>query len=118
MTLDPRRTKAAFTINDTDQCLKQNRFVFTNTSTITTNPKNYSWTFGDGNTSTNTSDVHQYGNAGTYTVVATVLGFVLIALAVRLVRERSTLNARRLFLYSIIYLPILWGALVVEHLWP
>jgi protoheme IX farnesyltransferase len=53
-----------------------------------------------------------------YTVVATVLGFVLIALAVRFLRERSTLNARRLFLYSIIYLPILWGALVVEHLWP
>jgi protoheme IX farnesyltransferase len=51
-----------------------------------------------------------------YTVVATVLGLALIALAARFLRERSTVNARQLFLYSIIYLPLLWGALVLDRL--
>ena len=51
-----------------------------------------------------------------YTVVATLLGLALIALAARFLRERSTVNARQLFLYSIIYLPLLWGALVLDRL--
>ena len=51
-----------------------------------------------------------------YTVVATLLGLALIALAARFLRERSTLHARQLFLYSIIYLPLLWGALVLDRL--
>ena len=52
----------------------------------------------------------------TYTAVATILGVVLIALAAQFVRDRSTVKARRLFLYSLIYLPLLWGALVFGHL--
>ena len=37
--------------------------------------------------------------------------------AVALARERTTVTARRLFLYSIIYLPLLWTALVLDRLW-
>ena len=51
-----------------------------------------------------------------YTVVASLLGLALIALAARFLRERSTVNARQLFLYSIVYLPLLWGALVFDRL--
>ena len=51
-----------------------------------------------------------------YTAVASLLGLALIALAARFLRERSTVNARQLFLYSITYLPVLWGALVFDRL--
>ena len=54
---------------------------------------------------------------GTYLVVATVLGFVFIGLAALFARERSMASARRLFLFSITYLPLLWGALVADRLW-
>jgi heme o synthase len=52
-----------------------------------------------------------------YSVVATMLGFGLIALSALFARHRTTTTARRLFLYSIIYLPLLWSALVVDRLW-
>jgi len=52
-----------------------------------------------------------------YSVVATVLGSGLIALSARFARERTTQTARSLFLYSITYLPLLWGALVVDRVW-
>ena len=54
---------------------------------------------------------------GFYLAVATLLGFALVALAVRFAGERSTAAARRLFLFSIVYLPLLWGALVADRLW-
>jgi len=54
---------------------------------------------------------------GTYLVIATVLGFVFIGLAALFARERSMVSARRLFLFSITYLPLLWGALVADRLW-
>jgi protoheme IX farnesyltransferase len=54
---------------------------------------------------------------GTYLVVATVLGVVFITLAALFARERSIGSARRLFLFSITYLPLLWGALVADRLW-
>jgi protoheme IX farnesyltransferase len=54
---------------------------------------------------------------GTYLVVATVLGIVFIALSALFARERSIVSARRLFLFSITYLPLLWGALVADRLW-
>lgn len=54
---------------------------------------------------------------GAYSAVATVLGLVLIAVSALFARDRSTLAARRLFLFSIVYLPLLWGALVVDRLW-
>jgi|GEM_PF-339423 len=43
--------------------------VFTNNST---NAVNYSWDFGDGNTSTVQNPLHQYASNGTYTVTLTV----------------------------------------------
>ena len=52
-----------------------------------------------------------------YSIIATALGFVFIALAARFARERSMAHARRLFLFSITYLPLLWGALVADRLW-
>jgi protoheme IX farnesyltransferase len=54
---------------------------------------------------------------GAYIIVATVLGFGLIALSARFARDRSTVGARRLFLFSITYLPLLLGALVADRLW-
>ena len=54
---------------------------------------------------------------GAYVVVATLLGFALIALSARFARERSSHAARRLFLFSITYLPLLLGALVADRLW-
>jgi protoheme IX farnesyltransferase len=52
-----------------------------------------------------------------YSIVATVLGFGLIALSALFARDRTTKTARHLFLYSITYLPLLWAALVVDRLW-
>ncbi len=54
---------------------------------------------------------------GAYIALATVLGGGLIILSARFARDRSTTAARRLFLFSIIYLPLLWGALVADRLW-
>jgi protoheme IX farnesyltransferase len=52
-----------------------------------------------------------------YSAVATALGFILIWLSAEFARERSSHTARRLFLFSIIYLPLLWGALCVDRIW-
>lgn len=52
-----------------------------------------------------------------YSIVATVLGFIFIGLSALFARNRSGVSARRLFLFSIIYLPLLWGALVADRLW-
>ena len=52
-----------------------------------------------------------------YSIVAAVLGFGLIALSALFARDRTTRTARQLFLYSITYLPLLWGALVIDRLW-
>jgi protoheme IX farnesyltransferase len=52
-----------------------------------------------------------------YSAVATALGLVFIALAAMFARDRSMATARRLFLFSITYLPLLWGALVADRLW-
>lgn len=52
-----------------------------------------------------------------YSVVATLLGFMLIGQSAIFARERSFAAARRLFLFSITYLPLLLGALVADRLW-
>jgi protoheme IX farnesyltransferase len=54
--------------------------------------------------------------AALYASIATVLGFAFIALAASFARERSVATARRLFIFSITYLPLLWAALVVDRL--
>ena len=53
----------------------------------------------------------------TYCVTATIAGLGFIWLSTLFARERSALTARRVFLYSIIYLPLLWGVLVTDRLW-
>ena len=50
-------------------------------------------------------------------LIAAVLGVALLVLSVRFARKRSTAAARRLFLASIVYLPLLWGALVIDRFW-
>ena len=50
-----------------------------------------------------------------YSVVATGLGFGFIGLAALFARDRSQTNARRLFLFSLSYLTLLWGALVIDR---
>jgi heme o synthase len=58
------------------------------------------------------------GLAGTsYSVVATTLGIVFFWLSAVFARHRSAENARQLFLFSITYLPLLLGALVVDRFW-
>jgi len=52
-----------------------------------------------------------------YSSVATILGVGFIALSGAFARERSLETARRLFFFSILYLPLLLGALVVDRLW-
>ena len=52
-----------------------------------------------------------------YSAVATVLGFLYIGLSVRFAQERSPSTARRLFLFSILYLTLLLGALVANRIW-
>jgi heme o synthase len=52
-----------------------------------------------------------------YAGMATVLGFLYIGLSVRFAQERSHATARRLFLFSIVYLALLLGALVANRVW-
>jgi heme o synthase len=58
------------------------------------------------------------GLAGTpYILLATGLGVGMIWLSAAFARDRSPASARRLFLFSIVYLPLLWGALVADRAW-
>jgi heme o synthase len=50
-----------------------------------------------------------------YLAVAVVLGAVVLWLALQFAATRSHTTARRLFFATIIYLPLLWGALVADH---
>jgi protoheme IX farnesyltransferase len=59
-----------------------------------------------------------FGLAGPmYVAAALTLGAALVVLSARFARERSMLSARRLFIASIVYLPLLWAVLVVDRLW-
>ena len=50
-----------------------------------------------------------------YYAIAMVLGLALLWLAIRFHRERTERAARLLFFGSIIYLPLLWLAMIVNH---
>lgn len=58
-----------FSVNDTDQCVRQNRFVFSNNSSINKGTLSWNWAFGDGNSSDSAAPLHSYANYGTYKVV-------------------------------------------------
>lgn len=64
---------AAFTINNSNQCINGNNFVFTNTSILSSGTMTYNWNFGDGNSATSTNAIHTYAIAGIYpvTLIAT-----------------------------------------------
>ncbi len=75
VTVNPDTVHADFTINDTDQCLSGNSFVFNSTVTGT-GPFTYVWDFGDATTSTSPNPTHVYtaANPGGYTVTLVVTG--------------------------------------------
>ena len=60
-----------FTTNDSSQCLDVNSFAFTNTG-ASGGTVSHSWTFGDGNSSTQENPTHTYAADGTFTVTHNV----------------------------------------------
>jgi len=52
---------------------------------------------------------------GFYFATAAVLGAAQLVLAIQFARERSRERARRLFFASLVYLPVLWGLLVLNR---
>jgi PKD repeat protein len=57
-----------FTINNDTQCLNGNSFVFNDLSTVGAGTLTRNWTFGDGNSSTQTNPTRSYSTDGTFTV--------------------------------------------------
>ena len=68
--IQPATPGASFTSNCTIGHRPLN-IAFTDTSTGL--PKSWSWDFGDGNTATSQNPVHEYSNAGNYSVTLTVV---------------------------------------------
>lgn len=62
------QTNIGFTINNDSQCLKANRFVFSDTSTISSGTKSSLWKFGNGYFDTATISSHTYKNDSAYNV--------------------------------------------------
>lgn len=58
--------KTGFRVNDSIQCLSENRFAFTNMSSSSARP--LQWDFGDGSFSDSLTPVKQYAKAGRYPV--------------------------------------------------
>ena len=46
---------------------------------------------------------------------ALVLGIALLALSARFAQSRSDASARTLFFASIVYLPLIWAVMVLDH---
>lgn len=66
--------KVRFTINDTDQCLKQNMFVFKDSTYLSYGSKAaINWSFGDGDKSSGSTANHSYNSDGTFRVYLTVV---------------------------------------------
>lgn len=59
---------AGFTVNNAAQCLNNNQFVFTNTSTVYSGNLQYQWNFGDGASAAVANVNHSYAQPGTYIV--------------------------------------------------
>ena len=51
-----------------------------------------------------------------YLAGATVLGVWFLAESIRTARAKSTPQARRLLMVSVIYLPLIFGLLVLDHI--
>lgn len=59
---------ASFTVDVPEQCFKNNWFLFTNKSTVTSGIMTYTWDFGDGNTDFSNDIAHKFAVPGTYAV--------------------------------------------------
>ena len=59
---------AKFSINDTTQCLTNNKFILSNNSSFSTSGLSYLWKFGDDSTSTDLAPTHTYAKPGNYTI--------------------------------------------------
>jgi len=58
-----------FTVNKPAQCMINNKFIFTNTSTNAVGNMQYKWIMGDGFTATSRDITYSYKNPGTYEVL-------------------------------------------------
>jgi gliding motility-associated-like protein len=67
VTVHPKPT-VSFAINAPNQCLTGNQYVFTNQSSISSGTLTHRWTFGDGNSSIQTSPTYSYATIGSYDV--------------------------------------------------
>lgn len=61
--------KADFAVNNTQQCLTNNQFSFTNNSSISSGTNSYVWNYGDGTGSTSVSPSNTYSTFGKYQVL-------------------------------------------------
>ena len=62
----------AFTVDKPEQCMVNNKFVFTNNSTNAVGNMQYKWIFGDGFTATSRNITYSFKNPGIYKVVLIV----------------------------------------------
>lgn len=68
--------KANFSVDDPIQCFNDNKFTYTNLSSIEWGTLNFNWDLGDGNTSTLDTIIHTYTADDTFTVkLITISGF-------------------------------------------
>jgi PKD repeat protein len=63
---------AGFTLNQLNQCITGNNYVFTNTTTGGTGPFVYNWDFNDGNHSSVMNPVHVYSQPSDHDISLTV----------------------------------------------
>ncbi|MES2618885.1 MAG: PKD domain-containing protein [Bacteroidota bacterium] len=59
---------AGFTINDSTQCQRDNKFIYTNGSSIANGTMNYQWSFGDNSSSTSINTTKTYAAPNTYSI--------------------------------------------------
>jgi gliding motility-associated-like protein len=59
---------AIFSVNEANQCLNGNEYIFTNNSSNDIGDMTYQWILGDGRTSTSLHITHKYTKAGKYEV--------------------------------------------------
>lgn len=59
---------AKFKINDSAQCFNENKFIFTNQSSVQYGTMSYLWNFGDTNSSAQKDPVHIYQKTDTFSI--------------------------------------------------
>ena len=60
--------QASFSVSNIDQCLKNNKFSFSNSSSVATGKLNYAWNFGDSDTSLSQNPVKSYTTSNEFKV--------------------------------------------------